>query len=318
MSKIVAIVGPTAAGKTEVAIELSKQLSLEIISADSRQVYKYLNIGTNKPLGKWSNYNGEIVYLYKGIPYHLVDFLEPDQQYDAGKFFNDSTWLIRKISNKGVKPLIVGGTGLYIKTLTDGISLLPARDQKLREHLMNLASSYGKDYLFNMLKQLDPVRASQVHPNNIHRIIRSIEIILKTGKTFTELIKQHPPIKNFDILLIGLYLNKQQLVQRVHLRTKWMLQNGMLEETQELISKGVSEKSPVFSSIGYNWVIKFLKNEISFETMENMIIKDTLAYIKRQITWFKKDNRINWINCDGLTLKQITRNVLNIINSNPQ
>lgn len=309
MTKVVVIVGPTGSGKTEVAVELQNKLQIEIISADSRQVYKYLNIGTNKPAGNWVEVNGEKLFIYKNVPYHLVDFLEPTQRYNAGKFFNDSTILIKKICNKQKIPLVVGGTGLYVKTITDGLSDLPTGDQKLRMYLQEITSLYGKEYLFNMLKRLDPERASQIHPNNIHRIIRSLEIILKTGKKFTELVKENVQVQPYDKLLIGLYLNKQELYQRVKKRTEWMLTNGMIEETEELLSKYNSETLPAFDSIGYNWVIKFLRNEVDIETTKQMIFKDTCAYIKRQMTWFKKDKRIVWINCDGLSLKEIVQHV---------
>lgn len=296
MTKIVAIVGPTGSGKTEIAIELSKKIELEIISADSRQVYKYLNIGTNKPSGRWEKINNENIFIYKSVPYHLVDFLEPDQQYDAALFYLDSSNLIKKICSNKKLPLIVGGTGFYIKTLTDGISFLPKRNQNIRNYLLELTNKYGKHYLYNMLEQLDPERAKQIHPNNIQRIIRSLEIILQCNKPFSELVKENPKYEPYSVLLVGIYVDKALLYQQIIKRTEWMLKNGMIEETKELISKGYPETIPAFSSIGYKWILKLLRNEINLETTKNNIVKDTMAYIKQQFTWFKKDKRILWIN----------------------
>jgi tRNA dimethylallyltransferase len=300
-NKVVIIVGPTGTGKTETTVELCQKLPAEIISADSRQVYKYLTIGTNKPIGKWI----EGIYIYKNIPYHLVDFLEPHLCYDANKFYNDASDLINKIWSKNKIPFIVGGTGLYIKTITEGITILPKKDERIRNYLIQLANLYGKNYLYNMLKTYDPQRAKEVHPNNIQRIIRSLEIILQTGKPFTQIVTENPKTKSYDTIIFGLYYDKKILFNRIVERTKQMFQNGIIEETKQLLSKGVKETAPVFSSIGYRWVIKFINNEISFEETQKSFIKDTMDYIKRQIVWFKKDKNIQWINCGDMSIKDI-------------
>ncbi len=313
MTKIVILTGPTGVGKTEVAIEIAKSLPTEIISADSRQVYKQLTIGTNKPIGKWKILNKEKVYIYKDVPYHLVDFLEPTQNYDAGSFYNDATKLIKKIIAKNKIPLVVGGTGLYTKTLTYGISNLPKRDETIRKYLLSLKELYGNHYLYNMLKTFDSKRASEIHPNNIQRIVRSLEIILQTGKPFSTLIKEMPKTESFEALMICININKNILKERIIQRTEWMLKNGIIEETKQLLSNYGDENIPAFSSIGYKWVIKFIKNELDIHTVRENIIKDTMAYIKRQIVWFKKDKELQWLDCTKLSLKEISNKLYQII-----
>lgn len=308
-NKVVLIVGPTASGKTEVAVELCQKLPAEIISADSRQVYKYLTIGTNKPVGEWI---GE-EYLYKNIPYHLVDFLEPHLYYDANRFYTDASSLINRIWSKNKIPIVVGGTGLYIKTITEGITILPKKNEKIRNYLTQLAILYGKNYLYNMLKTYDPQRAKEIHPNNTQRIIRSLEIILQTGKPFTQIVSENPKTKSYDTIIFGLYYDKKTLFHKVTERTKQMFQIGIVEETKQLLAKGIKETSPAFSSIGYHWVIKYINNEISLEETQKNFIKDTMDYIKRQLVWFKKDKNIQWINCEDMSIKHIVEYIYEII-----
>ncbi len=308
-NKVVLIVGPTASGKTEVAVELCQKLPAEIISADSRQVYKYLTIGTNKPVGEWI---GE-EYLYKNIPYHLVDFLEPHLYYDANRFYTDASSLINRIWSKNKIPIVVGGTGLYIKTITEGITILPKKNEKIRNYLTQLAILYGKNYLYNMLKTYDPQRAKEIHPNNTQRIIRSLEIILQTGKPFTQIVSENPKTKSYDTIIFGLYYDKKTLFHKVTERTKQMFQIGIVEETKQLLAKGIKETSPAFSSIGYHWVIKYINHEISLEETQKNFIKDTMDYIKRQLVWFKKDKNIQWINCEDMSIKHIVEYIYEII-----
>ncbi|MFN3551110.1 MAG: tRNA (adenosine(37)-N6)-dimethylallyltransferase MiaA [Endomicrobiia bacterium] len=307
--KIPIIVGVTASGKTEIAVKLKEKFSLEIISADSRQIYKYLSIGTNKPQGKWVKINDDFVFVYKDVNYHLVDFLEPDKEYNALEFYKDATKCINKIFKNHNLAVIVGGTGLYIKTITDGISLLPKRSNKIREELKEKLEFYGKEYLYNMLYKLDPKRAKEIHPNNINRIIRSLEIIIQTGEPFSELVKKLPKTKSYDVVIVGFYLSKQLIKKRIISRTEWMFKNGVIEETRELLNKGYDATIPAFTSIGYNWIVKFINNEISLDTAKENFIKDTLDYAKRQMTWFKKDKRIFWIDCDTLSEKEVVKKI---------
>lgn len=315
MKKVVVLLGPTGVGKTEIVTHLSKKIPIEVVSADSRQIYKYLSVGTNKPPGSWKKIDNERFFIYENIIHHLVDFLEPTQQYNAGSFYEDAKKIIEKIILKNKIPILVGGTGLYIKTITDGISILPKRDTKLREYLSKLKESYGNQYLYDLLKKLDPNRAEEIHPNNTQRIIRSLEIILQTGIPFSEIVKKSPKQSQYESLIFGLlYSNKNFIKKRIYERTEQMFKNGIVEETMYVLNKYQNENIPAFSSIGYRWIIKLIKKEINQDTAKEKLIKDTLSYIKRQVTWFKKDKKIIWLFCDELSREKIIEIIYREIN----
>lgn len=315
MNKVVVLVGHTGVGKTDIATYINKKIPIEVISADSRQVYKYLSIGTNKPKGSWEKINNEKFFIYNNTIHHLVDFLEPTQQYNAGSFYEDAKNIIEKIILKNKIPILVGGTGLYIKTITDGISILPKRDIKIREELLKLKETYGKQYLYDLLKKLDPLRAKEIHPNNIQRIIRSLEVIFQTGKPFSEIVKKNIEKPQYESLIFGLsYSNKDIIKKRIYERTEQMFKDGIIEETIYVIKKYKDENIPAFSSIGYKWIIKLIKKEIDQDTAKKNLIKDTLSYIKRQITWFKKDKRIIWLFCDEMNREKIVEIIYKEIN----
>ncbi|MEN3013804.1 MAG: tRNA (adenosine(37)-N6)-dimethylallyltransferase MiaA [Endomicrobiia bacterium] len=309
MKKIVVLLGPTGTGKTEITVLLNQKLPLEVISADSRQVYRYLSIGTNKPQGKWEKINNEKLFIYNNTIHYLVDFLEPTLYYDAGSFYEDAKKIIEKIFLKNKIPIIAGGTGLYIKTITDGISDLPKRKTEIREHLIQLKNLHGSRYLYDLLLKLDPIRAEEIHPNNITRIIRSLEVIFQTGKPFSEVIKENKKNPMYDSLILGIIYSKENLKKRIYERTEWMFRNGLIEETLYVLNKYKNENIPAFTSIGYKWIIKFIKNEIDLETTKKKFIFDTLNYIKRQLTWFRKNTRIKWIYCDNLDKEKIVENI---------
>jgi len=285
------IVGATATGKTSVAIKLAKKISGEIISADSRQIYKYLTVGTAKPQGY-------------DIPYHLVDFLEPKEKFSAGEFVRLAEEFIEKIAARGKQPIIVGGTGLYIKTLIDGIVRLPSADEKLRQKLHKLVETRGKKHLHMLLKKFDPASAEKIHPNNTVRIIRALEVYYLTGKPISHWHKIHschsePAVageeSRFQFKIFGLEWQRDVLYERINNRVNWMLDNGMIEETRKLIKKGYQKDCPALQSLGYKWVLDYLENKIDYNKMQQLIMRDTRHYAKRQRTWFKKDKRINWI-----------------------
>lgn len=285
--KPIVIMGATASGKTDISLCLAKKINAEIISADSRQVYKHLSAGTAKPEGRWDENNEN--YLVGGIPYHLVDFLEPTHQYNAGDFALDANKKIKQIKEKGKKVIITGGTGLYIHALFNQMDNLPKPDQSLREELLNYAQTKGTQALYQKLNQLDPISAQRIHPNNTHRIIRALEISILAGKPASSLIsgnffKISPELFGNFILIKW---RKNILVERIKTRTINSFENWV-KETLNLISLGYPYDCPGLKSIGYSVVIDFIENKIDKKNAIEQIVKLTLNYAKRQNTWFSR------------------------------
>jgi len=310
--KIVVIVGPTASGKSALAAKLARKFNGEIVSADSRQIYRGMDIGTakyrpNSPRIKtnykrifaknsvaFGNHSGE-------VRHHLVNIKNPDEDYTVADYKKDAVTAIRKILKKGKLPILVGGTGLYVRAVVNNLDIpAVAADQKLRLRLESEAKKHGSDYLFKKLIKLDPEAAHIVDPKNPRRIIRALEIATKTGRPFSAQRKIGQPL--FNALLIGINAPKNQLKKKINARVDEMLKNGLVDEVGGLIKKyGAEQKAlrrgsvQAFDAIGYKEIIKYLRNEISLKKAANLIKNNTWRYAKRQLMWFKKDKSIKWI-----------------------
>lgn len=287
--------GATASGKTEISILLAKKINAEIVSADSRQIYKHLRAGTAKPQGRWITEKDEKKYLVDGIPYHLVDFLDPIAQYNAGEYSKDANQKINEIFSRGKEVIVTGGTGLYIHSLLTPMDHLPKTDFKLRSKLLEYSQTYGKLALYEKLKKIDPVSATKIHPNNIQRVIRAIEISTLTGKPASSLISGNF-FKNsieFPAILILLKWPKNLLTKRIMERTISSF-DEWVNETKNLISKGYPYDCPGLKSIGYSAIIDFIENRIDKKKAIDQVVKLSVSYAKRQNTWFSryKDARI--------------------------
>jgi len=305
MKKVIVIVGPTATGKTEVAIELARRLSTEIISADARQIYTYLDIVTAKPEKE----------ILKEIKHYMIDIVTPDNYYSAGKFKNAAENAIGEVHKKGKIPIVVGGSGLYIKALTDGLTILPQRNDALRENLLNEAKSKGKGYLYEVLKEVDPEAAKKIPPNNMIRIIRALEVYYLTGKPFSQHHKDKSKLhkNDYTFYIFGLLWDRKKLYQRIDARIEKMLSRGAIEETAHVLKLGYKPTDPGLNALGYKQIIKYLNNEIDFNGMVSEWKFKTHQYAKRQITWFKTDNRINWIYMDeGYNVNDICDKILSL------
>jgi len=294
------IVGPTCSGKTSTSIELAKKIKgAEIISADSRQVYKYFSVGTAKPAGKWEPLKGKLAFFCEGIAHHLVDFLDPGNYFSAGSFAELASEKAAEIKKRGGTPVFVGGTGLYIDSFINGIAAMPQRDETIREELLKLEKKRGRAYLHKKLEEADPISAKNIHPNNIHRVIRALEIFRITGRPISELHKTDRLSragKKEKHSIFGLKLDRAELYEKINKRVEWMLENGMVEETKQILSLGYNlENSPALKSVGYPHVIEFLENRLPFEKMKSLIQQDTRNYAKRQMTWFNRNKDINWV-----------------------
>lgn len=294
------LVGHTASGKTVVAVELAKLINGEIISADSRQIYKYLNIITAQPQFDKPLNCDEILktkpLFVNGTPHYLISFLDPEYKYSAGEFYTDAWLLIKQIISNNKTPVIVGGTGLYIDTLINGIADLPT-DINLRKQLYQESEKYGKPYLFEKLKIIDPVSSEKNVAQNLRRVIRALEVFMLTGIPLSQWHKNTvTQIQNPKIF--GLLYERKTMYQNINQRVEYMWANGALNEINTVLTKGYSGFEPGLESIGCRHIIKHIKGEYTQTQMLELWKRDTRRYAKRQVTWFKRNKYINWFEID--------------------
>jgi len=291
--KIVIIAGPTASGKSSLGVELALSLGGEIINADSMQVYRGMDVGTAKPT----------LEEQKGIPHHLLDVVDPDEDFNAATFRSMVLALVREICSRGKICLVVGGTGLYIKALLGGLFRSPPADPRLRETLRLECNNHGSTRLYERLKLLDPESASRVHPNDKVRIIRSLEIIHLTNRRPSELSREHGfRDRALGALKLCLKINREELYHRINRRSAAMLRAGLVGETESLLSKGYSPELKPMKSIGYRHIVKYLEGTWSLAEATRNLQRDTRRYAKRQLTWFRADPEFTWISPDNFDL----------------
>ncbi len=282
---LIIILGPTGVGKSATAIKLAKEFGSEIINCDSMQVYKAFNIGTDKiPPDK-----------REGIPHHLLDIVDPSTQFTAADFVALALKAVTDIIKKKRLPLIVGGTGLYLKALIDGLFPGGKSDPKIRQKLEKEAQKKGLESLRVKLMEVDPVYSQKIHINDKVRIIRALEVYLSTKKPFSEHFSHtKSSVEDFNIIKIGLKLERQELYKRIEQRTDKMFERGLIQEVENLLQTGIDENSPPFRALGYKHALQHLRKEISLEEAISFTKRDTRRYAKRQMTWFKKMKEIEW------------------------
>jgi tRNA dimethylallyltransferase len=283
--EIIVISGPTASGKTKKAVSVCKEKNGEIISCDSRQVYKYLNVGTNKD----GVFLGNGIREIDGVLQHLTDIVNLDQNYSAANFVEDADLKITEIFKKGKIPVITGGTGLYIKALLYGLDEMPKTNEILRKEL----KAKSQKELYDELLRLDP-KVAEKNKGNPQRLLRALEINILSGKTLQEHFKFKSPRYKFNHYSI--FIEKEVLYDKINVRCRYMIENGMIEETQEVLNMGFSENCFALSGIGYKWIIRYLNGKISKKDLILEFSKDTRHYAKRQITWFKSQSDVEFIN----------------------
>jgi tRNA dimethylallyltransferase len=286
---VIAIVGPTAVGKSEVALHLAQHFSLEIISADSRQVYRYMDIGTNKPSP------AEMA----AVPHHVIDVVEPDQDFSLAMYHQLAFEAVKAIQQKGKLPLLVGGSGLYVWSLIEGwtIPQVPP-DREMRRRLESRAEQDDSQSLYRELQAVDPAAAERINPSNIRRIIRALEIYYATGQPPSQLQRKQAP--GFSILVIGLTQERSELYRTIDWRVDKMIQRGLVEEVEQLLKKGYSPSLPSMSGIGYKQIGQFVRGEMTLAEAIDRIKYETHRLARHQYAWFRlSDSRIRWFDVSG-------------------
>lgn len=305
-NKVIVIVGPTASGKTGLSIELAKRYNGEIVSADSMQIYKDMNIATAKPT----------IEEMCGIKHHLIDFLNPGETYSVGQYVLDAENAISDILSRNKTPIVCGGTGLYVDSLINGIIFTEdSSDDKIRNELYQIAETEGIDYLLNVLKEFDPDSYENLsQQRNLRRIIRAIEFYKVTGKTITQQnIESQNTSSKFDYLIIGLNADDRQfLYDRINRRVDLMIESGLIEETKSVLQMNLSDTS--IKAIGYKELIPYINNQSTLDDCIEKLKMETRRYAKRQLTWFRRNKMINWIYIDRYSsLNDIVKVAVDII-----
>lgn len=286
---MIAVVGPTASGKTALSIDLALRFDGEIVSADSKQIYRHMTVGTAAPDEEEK----------RGVPHHLMQFLAPDALFSVAEYVDLAGKCIREINARGKLPVLTGGTGLYVSSLLDNITFFENKsDPALRKELEELAAEKGNEFVLEELRKVDPELAQTLHPNNLGRVIRGIEAYRLTGITMSEqqrLSRQNP--SPYDCCVIGLnYRDRQKLYDRIDKRVHVMMEKGLLDEIRQLIAMGYS--STAAQAIGYKEFFDYLEGKGSLEEAIAKVQMESRRYAKRQLTWFRRDERVNWLYID--------------------
>ena len=292
---LIVILGPTAIGKTGLAIELAKSIDGEIIGADSRQIYRHMDIGTAKPSADER----------AQIPHHLIDIIEPDGDLSLALYQKMTYETVDDIHERGKIPLLVGGTGQYLTAITEGWSIpeVPP-NMDLRAELDEFAEKNGVQALYERLEIIDPEAAVKIHPNNVRRVVRALEVYMETGTRISDLQRKKPP--PYDILELGLTMERPLLWERADRRIDMMMDNGFLDEVRRLLDMGYNRKLPSLSGLGYAQLVKHLLGDLPLETAVQDTKTVTHGFIRRQFTWFRgHDNGILWHNVEQMSKETI-------------
>lgn len=289
------IAGPTAVGKTSLSIKLAKILEAEIVSVDSAQIYKDLDIGTAKVSVEEMN----------GVPHHMIDVVEPVEKYSVGAFQIKVDEILEGMERREKVAILAGGTGLYIGAVAEGLAKLPKSDPSLREKLL----VRDKNDLYRELEELDPEGAKNIHPNNKRRVERALEVCLMTGRPFSKVSKENIKGNNYEFFKIALERDRDVLYNRINLRVKLMIEQGLVEEVRKSYEKYGDGLKKV-NIIGYSEIIKYLDGETTLEEAVEEVKQNTRRYAKRQFTWFKNQGGYHWYNLDKMTEDEIVNDVL--------
>jgi tRNA dimethylallyltransferase len=291
MYPIVAIVGPTASGKSDLGLFLAESFNGEIINYDSVQVFRYLDIGTAKASPEER----------RRVTHHMIDIREPTEIFTAGDYQREARAVLEEIRARGSLPILVGGTGLYLRALTEGLFNGPTRSVYWRNRLEMLAERKGRPYLHRLLKRLDPAAATRIAERDTPKIIRALEVRLETGKSLSQHLDERPrqPLTGFKVHVVGLNPAREELYRRIDARVRGMFQAGLVDEVRGLLRKGIPSSAKAFESIGYRHVLADVDSCMPREETIRIIQRDTRRYAKRQMTWFRKQSDVSWFDGPG-------------------
>jgi len=286
---LVAILGPTGSGKSSLGLKLAQSIGGEIVNCDSMQTIRQLDIGTAKPS------QAEMAL----VPHHLYNVIDLDEFYSAGVYMKDARRVCSEVAARGKIPLVVGGTGLYLRALLKGIFQGPGKKPGLRGRLNEISRRRGTEFLHRMLARKDPDSAARIQANDLVRIVRALEINLITGGSISELQKEHVPLAGYSVVKIGLNLPREELYDRINRRVERMFDAGFVKETERLLLAGFSPDSKGFEALGYRHAVAVIQGELSLEESIELTQRETRRYSKRQMTWFRKEENVHWISLPG-------------------
>ncbi|MBI3807605.1 MAG: tRNA (adenosine(37)-N6)-dimethylallyltransferase MiaA [Nitrospirae bacterium] len=283
---VVVIVGPTAVGKSRVAVEVAKAFETEVLTADSRQVYRGMDVGTDKPT----------LQERQAVPHRLIDLVGPDEPFNAGLYRRQAVDEIERLHRDCRLPLVVGGTGLYVRTLLKGLCDAPPADPIVRAALRQEVKDHGHDRLYTRLVDVDPMAAARLHPRDESKVIRALEVYQLSGRRMSEFQGKHGFAERpFSALIVGLNRDRNVLYRRIEERIDWQLSHGLIEETQQLLAQGYQRTSAAMKGLGYRQVAEHLAGEYDVAEMVRRFKRDTRHFSKRQMTWFRKEPGIQWL-----------------------
>ena len=291
MNPVVAIVGPTASGKSDLALHLAGRFAGEIVNYDSIQIFRHLDIGSAKPTAEER----------QRVPHHMIDIREPDEVFTAGDYQREARKVLEEIASRGKLPILVGGTGLYLRALTEGLFNGPARSMYWRNRLEMLAERKGRGHLHRLLQKLDPEAAARIAERDKPKVIRALEVRLETGSPLSKHLAESPrqPLVGFQVHFVGLNPARDELYRRIDVRVCHMFQAGLVGEVRQLLGSGLPSSAKPFEAIGYRHVIADLDSCIPEDDTIRIIQRDTRHYAKRQMTWFRKQADVCWFDGPG-------------------
>lgn len=305
MEKVIVIVGPTCSGKTKLGLILAELLNGEIISADSRQVYKRIDIGTAKPTEE----------ELRKIRHYFISDIDLDNNFDISLFENKSELIIFNILKNNKLPIVIGGSGLYIRALIDGIAETADSSNLVRKELLELRNKFGNDFLFNELIRIDPVSAAKMLPQNWKRVMRALEVFKLTGQPIWKHHQEQELKRKYNYIQIGLRWDREKLYKNIDDRVVKMFEAGLVDEVKNILSEGYSKNLNALNTVGYKEVIEFLDGNISLEKCIELVKRNSRRYAKRQMTWFNADKRIHWYSIENLDqIKNLANQIIKEIN----